>query len=212
MGTDQAHGAVVSKSVGGPRPDAVVAFCGPRDESAPGSLTEEWFVALTVRYERRVRTFVTSLHPKSSDVDEIVQNAWLVAWKKLDTFQFSGEQPDEQFVRWLCTIARYEALKYRKKNAPRLVLDDEVIDKITELQFEEADYFESRHQALLGCIEHLRASDRELIRRRYEENISARDLADWIGRSVDAVYKSLNRIRTTLLGCVDRTLKREGFF
>ena len=158
MGTDQAHGAVVSKSVGGPRPNAVVAFCGPRDESAPGSLTEEWFVALTVRYERRVRTFVTSLHPKSSDVDEIVQNAWLVAWKKLDTFQFSGEQPDEEFVRWLCTIARYEALKYRKKNAPRLLLDEEVIDKITELQFEEADYFESRHQALLGCIEHLRAT------------------------------------------------------
>jgi RNA polymerase sigma-70 factor, ECF subfamily len=212
MGTDQANGAVVSTSASGPRTNTVVAFYGPRDESAPSSLSEEWFVALTVRYERRVRTFVTSLHPRSSDVDEIVQNAWMVAWKKLDTFQFNGEQPDEEFVRWLCTIARYEALKYRKKNAPRLLLNEDVIEKITALQFDEADYFETRHQALMECVEHLRARDRELIRRRYEENTSARDLADWIGRSVDAVYKSLNRIRTTLLACVDRALKREGYF
>jgi RNA polymerase sigma-70 factor, ECF subfamily len=212
MRTDQANGAVVSTSSRGPLPNSAIAFCGPRGESAPNSLSEEHFVALTVRYERRVRMFITTLHPKPGDVDEIVQGAWLVAWKKLDTFQFSREQPDEEFVRWLCTIARYEALKYRKKKAPGLLLDEEVIDKLTTLQFEEADYFEARHHALLGCVENLRPRDQALIRRRYEENVSARDLADWIGRSVDAVYKSLNRIRTSLLACVERTLKREGYF
>jgi RNA polymerase sigma-70 factor, ECF subfamily len=212
MGTDQANGVAVPVSTLAGRPEAPAAFYGPREESAQSPISEEDFVALTVRYERRVRTFITTLHPKSSDVDEIVQNAWLVAWKKLGTFTFSGKQPDEEFVRWLCTIARYEVMKYRRKNAPRLLLDEEVMDKITALQFEEAEYFDVRHQALLRCIDNLRIRDKELIRRRYEENTSVRELADWIGRSVDAVYKSLNRIRTSLMACVERTLKREGYF
>jgi RNA polymerase sigma-70 factor (ECF subfamily) len=120
------------------------------------------------------------------------------------------EQPDEEFVRWLCTIARYQVITYRRKNASRLQLDDEVIEKLTALQFEKADYFEARHEALLHCIENLRTRDRELVRRRYHEGTSAQDLADWLGRSIDTVYKSLHRIRTSLLTCVERTLKREG--
>jgi RNA polymerase sigma-70 factor, ECF subfamily len=178
--------------------------------SSRHSISRERFVTLTVRYERRVRVFVSTLHPKQSDVDEILQDAWLVAWKKLDTFRYSAEQPDEEFVRWLCTIARYEVAKYRRKNASRLQLDENVIEQLTALQFNEADYFEDRHEALLHCIENLRTRDKELIRRRYQEGTSVHDLADWIGRSIDAVYKSLNRIRASLLVCVERTLKREG--
>jgi RNA polymerase sigma-70 factor (ECF subfamily) len=178
--------------------------------SSKHSISRERFVTLTVRYERRVRVFVSTLHPKQSDVDEILQEAWLVAWKKLDSFRFSGTQPDEEFVRWLCTIARYEVAKYRRKNANRLLLDEDVIEKLTALQFDEADYFEARHDALLQCIENLRARDKELIRRRYQEGSSVQDLADWIGRSIDAVYKSLNRIRASLLACIERTLNQEG--
>ena len=150
--------------------------------------------------------------PSASDIDEIVQDAWLVAWKKIDLFRYRGETADEEFVRWLCTIARYEVMKYRRKSVPRLVLDEQVIDKLAALQFDEADYFEARHEALSVCIENLRPRDKALVRRRYEENMSVHDLADWIGRSADAVYKSLNRIRTSLLACIERTLKREGYF
>jgi RNA polymerase sigma-70 factor, ECF subfamily len=180
--------------------------------SAKREISRERFVGLTVRHERRVRMFVQTLHPKRSDVDEILQDAWLVAWKKLDTFRYSGEQPDEEFVRWLCTIARYEVAKYRRNSASGLMLNDEVIEKLTVLQFEEASYFDARHDALLKCIDGLRERDKEMIRRRYQENLSAHDLAEWIGRSIDTVYKSLNRIRTSLLACVERALKNEGNF
>ena len=75
-----------------------------------------------------MRLFVSTLHLQRSDVDETLQDAWLVAWKKLDSFRYSAEQPDEEFVRWLCTIARIEVNKYRRKNATGLLLDDEVIE------------------------------------------------------------------------------------
>jgi RNA polymerase sigma-70 factor (ECF subfamily) len=182
------------------------------DGQSSNAISEEDFVALTVRHERRVRLFVTTLHPERADVDEIVQDAWLVAWKKLESFHYTGDEPDEEFVRWLCTIARFELLKYRRKNAPRLVLDEKVMDSLATLQFEDADYFEARHNALAGCLEHLRPRDKEIIRRRYEEDISVSELASRIGRSADAVYKSLNRIRTSLLACIERTLRHEGYY
>ena len=151
-----------SNSLNHLRSDTPMRFSGTGG-SAKHSISRERFVTLTVRYERRVRVFVSTLHPKRSDVDEILQDAWLVAWKKLDTFRYSGEQPDEEFVRWLCTIARYEVNEYRRKNATRLLLDEKVIEKLTALQFDEADYLETRHEALLKCIENLRPRDKELI-------------------------------------------------
>lgn len=211
MRCDQANGAVArteSEPPAGPN----LVLCGAGDRSAECPISEEEFVALTVRYERRVRLFISTLHPERSDVDEIVQDAWLVAWKKLDIFRYNSDQPDEEFVRWICTIARYEVMKYRKKHAPRLVLNEDVIDKLAAMQFEEADYFESRHDALAVCIENLRPRDKEMIRHRYDENMQVQELAERIGRSADAVYKSLNRIRTSLLACIERTLKREGYY
>jgi RNA polymerase sigma-70 factor (ECF subfamily) len=208
--TDETGGVIAVKFPQSPQTGVEMPFSGT-GEPAQHSISRERFVTLIVRYERRVRVFVSTLHPKPADVDEILQDAWLVAWKKLDTFRYSGDQPDEEFVRWLCTIARYEVLDYRRKNATRLQLDERVIEELTALQFDKADYFEARHDALMKCIENLRARDKEIIRRRYQEDASVQDVANWIGRSIDAVYKSLNRIRTSLLACVERTLKREGY-
>ena len=210
MKTDEAHQVAIVECTRQPLADTEMQW-SETGGSAQQSISRERFVALTVRYERRVRLFVSTLHSKPSDVDEILQDAWLVAWKKLETFRYSEKQPDEEFVRWLCTIARLEVNKYRRKLPPRLLLDDEVVEQLAALQFNEADYFEARHEVLLGCIEDLRARDKELVRRRYQEDVSVRDLAEWMSRSVDAVYKSLNRIRTSLVACVERTLKREGY-
>src|SRR5215218_6808597 len=103
MGSDQANGIAVSSPAAlSRRAESATAFSGPPDKSAP-TISEESFVALTVRYERRIRTFVATLHPNPSDIDEILQNAWLVAWKKLNTFCYTAAEPDEEFVRWLCT-------------------------------------------------------------------------------------------------------------
>jgi len=208
MQAEQANGAVRSAQRPQPRPELALCDAG---HSAESSISEEDFVALTVRHERRVRLFIATLHPERGDIDEIVQDTWLVAWKKIGHFHYSGEEPDEEFVRWLCTIARYEVMKYRRKSAPRIILDEQVIESLASLQFDEADYFDARHDALSTCIEHLRPRDKEIIRRRYEENLSVQELANWIGRSADAVYKSLNRIRTSLLACIERTLNREGY-
>jgi len=72
-----------------------------------------------------------------------------------------------------------------------------------------ADMLETQYQALADCLEKLSDKDRDLIQRRYLSESSVKSVASQVGRSVDAVYKALNRIREALFECVDRTLSAE---
>jgi RNA polymerase sigma-70 factor (ECF subfamily) len=135
----------------------------------------------------------------------------LVAWRKVDSFAYHGATADEEFVRWLCTIARYEVLTWRRSQAAShsIVLEDSLLDRIQAIQFQESAYLEQRHQALVHCIQKLRPRDREMAQLFYDAQSAVRELAVRFGIGVHAVYKSLTRIRATLLECIQRTVQRE---
>jgi DNA-directed RNA polymerase specialized sigma24 family protein len=44
---------------------------------------------------------------------------------------------------------------------------------------------------------------------RYESNLTGPEIAERLGRPVNTVYKALQRIRNSLLDCVDRTLRAQ---
>ena len=65
-----------------------------------------------------------------------------------------------------------------------------------------ADELEPQFSALARCLERLRPDDRRLIELRYNKNSAVAAISQEIGKSVDAVYKSLRRIHRALLDCV----------
>jgi RNA polymerase sigma-70 factor (ECF subfamily) len=62
----------------------------------------------------------------------------------------------------------------------------------------------------MECVNRLHPRDQEMVKRRYQGNISVGELAVRAGRTADAIYKTLARIRGSLLICIERTLKEEG--
>ena len=58
-------------------------------------------------------------------------------------------------------------------------------------------------------MEKLPAKDRALVERCYGRHTTIKQVADELRRPVDTIYKSLRRIRSTLLGCVTRVLAAE---
>jgi RNA polymerase sigma-70 factor, ECF subfamily len=166
---------------------------------------------LLVRHDRRLRSFIATMLANTQDLEEIVQNTCMVAWRKVETFSYDGTTADEEFVRWLCTIARYEILTWRRSRAPShlFVLEDNLLDRIQAIQFQESAYLEQQHQALVHCIQKLRPRDREMASLFYDAQAAVRDLAARFGIGVNAVYKSLARIRATLLECIQKTMRRE---
>lgn len=178
----------------------------------PGKgISADEFVKLLVCCERRVRVFVATLHPHSHDIDEVVQETSLVAWKKFAGFRYTSEGPEDAFVRWLCSIARFELNNLRRKRGhAELAFDDGLLDKLTDQYFIDSDRLEGRHLALQDCMQRLRPRDQEIVKRRYQLGVSVRDLAAHAGRTVDAIYKSLTRIRGSLLVCIERRMKEES--
>jgi RNA polymerase sigma-70 factor (ECF subfamily) len=177
------------------RDEAPVADCDP----------EERFLQLLLANERRVYAFILALVPVWSDADDVLQNTSAVLWRKRETFTLESD-----FVAWALSIARYEVLSYRKRQRrDRMIFSDQTVELLAEQMASEGLGSDSRRDALESCVAKLKERDRELIRLRYEPRATTQGVADRVGRSIQAVYKALNRIHGQLLDCVRQTLAAE---
>lgn len=175
-----------------------------------GRLSQDEFIVLIARHERRVRGFVATLVRQRDDIDEIVQQACLTAWRKLQEFTRMEDTLDRDFSRWLCTIARFEALGYvRKHRGSRLLFDSELVSKLADVQLQD-ECSEDRREALRGCLEKLTDRQRDLVRRYYRAHESAAEIASQDGVTRQAIFKRLRSIRSGLLDCVRRSLEANG--
>lgn len=182
------------------------------DPDAGNGLSEEQFVALVVRYERRVSAFIQTLLPLDGEVDDLVQEVSVVAWQKFRSFRYHGETPDESFVSWLCTIAKFQVLAERKKRLNKKVrvpFDEDLVEQLAALQIQQMNRHSDRGAALAECVGNLSPREKEVIRLRYGlgEPISA--IAEYLGRKQVTAYQTIARIRQRLLDCVQARLQRE---
>ena len=180
--------------------------------SAP--LSQERFVVSIAKNERRVRSFIATLVSHEPDaIDEVLQSTYLVAWQKLDSFTYADSTPDEELVRWVCTIARFEVKDYlrRRKPAKMTALSNELLDRIADVQMKQPDLLEARYEALSRCLTQLRDSQRELLRLRYGRGLSVKELAARQGKPEGAVYTMLSRIRKLLQHCTQQDLLQKGY-
>ncbi len=51
--------------------------------------------------------------------------------------------------------------------------------------------------------------DQELLDLRYRKQATVRNIAEKVGRPIEGLYKTYQRIRRSLVDCVDRALARE---
>ena len=68
---------------------------------------------------------------------------------------------------------------------------------------------DARREALAACVEKLAPHDRDLLARRFAAGATTKTTSEQVGRSVEAVYKAMAKIRQSLFDCVQRTLARE---
>jgi RNA polymerase sigma-70 factor (ECF subfamily) len=165
----------------------------------------EAFVRLLVEHEPRVRSFLRGLVPSWQDVEEVTQEASLVAWRKFNDFE-----EGTSFGGWLLTIARFEALKYRRRVARSpLVFADDVWDLLAEEACGEGVQ-QIRRQHLEGCLGKLDRSKRELLLHVHSPGVVMREVALQSGKSEQAFYKVVQRLRAVVLDCVTKALAAEN--
>jgi RNA polymerase sigma-70 factor (ECF subfamily) len=166
----------------------------------------EAFVRLFVAHEARLRAFLRVQLPSWGDLDEVMQETGLVAWRKFATFD-----PATDFLKWVATIGRFEALKARRAKArDRLVFSDELCELLAEEAAAESETLEAQRRVLELCLGKLVAPQRELLTAAYEPGAKFHEVAARAGKSATAFYKIVQRLRAMLLECVQRELRTEG--
>jgi RNA polymerase sigma-70 factor (ECF subfamily) len=165
------------------------------------------FVAIYTRYERKLYRYVAALLAHPADADDVLQETARVLWQKFDQYR-----PEEPFLPWACKIAHYEVLNHCQRERTRQKhFCPAIVDLLAEARLEHDDLFEAQSRWLSDCLRKLTEIDRRLIERRYASRLTLTEMASETGRTPNALYKSMQRVRRTLMECVNCGLKSEGW-
>ena len=162
-------------------------------------LDEKSFMKLFLKHENAFRAFARSLLPNWESVDDVLQEASVVMWKKLDQLD-----DESGFLPWGKVIVRLQSLKYiQKVKSERLVFSVETLNLIADDSSDEnQDDQEFRESALQKCLQKLSDSQRQLILAPYYQHGSVKTLADKNNVSVNSLYKKIGRLREKLSLCI----------
>lgn len=170
-------------------------------------LRTEQFVRLYARHEQAIYRFVYGILPNAADAQEVMQETAVALWR-----QFEKYDPEQPFVPWGCAFARFEVLKfYRKQKNKPLPLNEKVLEKLATQYSTDLDELNQRRRALDNCVEKLPGKDKTLLRHRYEKATTIREIAKRNGASEHTLYKNLDRIRRVLSDCISHAVATMDF-
>ena len=139
----------------------------------------------------------------ASDAEDVTQETFLVAWRKLPGFELVGES----LLPWLATICRFQSanrLRQKRRDAahttdtPEESVRDtvDVEDQVISAQLAE------QITAELGTLSEL---DQEIFRLCAAEGYAYQAAAEELGVSHGTVRNRLSRVRTQLRGALSET-------
>lgn len=160
-------------------------------------------MALMTRHQRQIFSYIYTLVPRRHDAEDLLQETSVVIVEKFKDFI-----PGSDFVAWACQIAYWRIRYSRQKFArSKVVFDEEVLELVSRTAATLIPELDARHEALAHCLEKLPGRDRDLILVRYEPGSGVEEAARSSGRSLEAAYKALTRIRKLLFDCVTHSLE-----
>lgn len=163
----------------------------------------EAFEELVKRYERKVYNIAYRLMGNERDASEVLQDAFLRAYRFLPKFQFKSS-----FFTWLYRIATNVSLtKLRKREKVQLVSIDEPANADGDLPLEIPDYrynpekmMKQRQlrEALQNAVDNLPPDYRSVVVLRDLEGLSNEEVSKVLNLTVAAVKSRLHRGRLEL--------------
>ncbi len=174
------------------------------------------FNELVNRNAQKVFRMARHMTRNDQDAEDVLQEAFLKAFSKLDQFQ-----GDAKFSTWLTRIAVNESLMRLRKgrNSKTVSLDEEFEVGDSAIQREVADDGEDPEQTygrtemreiLEGAIDSLAEGYRTVFVLRDVEGFSTEETAEMLDLSVSAVKSRLLRARLQLRDKLRRRLKSHG--
>lgn len=176
-----------------------------RDRATQTELSEE-FARLYTSNQQVLYRYAISLVMRHEDAMDILQEASVAILRKMSSYQ-----RDKPFLPWARRFVYLEALRYRKSKARSIAMfDTDVLEQISQDTEKIEPLLEYRRTALRSCMTKLTIGQQELLQVRYSEDTNIHDIAEASGRSVHTLYDQLKRLRSALMQCIGRQLRKDG--
>ena len=167
------------------------------------------FDMLVRKYERQVFRIAQHITQNREDAEDVMQDAFLKAYEKLDQFQGNSK-----FYTWLVRIAVNESLmRLRRRRTGKMVSIDEDVEteEGSVPPDPEQNYTQSELAEILRkTIQGLPPGFRVVFALRDVEGLSTEETAETLGLSIPAVKSRLLRARLQLRERLSRYFKRKA--
>lgn len=163
------------------------------------------FGLLVEEHQKAIRAFVAARIDDPFEAQDMAQEVFLVAYRKLD--EFDSTRP----VRpWLCGIANNLVRNHwQKRRAATLDEADGDVFGLLAAEVERMNtawHDSSILDSLELCLERLNESARELLRLRYEDGLGISEIRNSVGGQHSAITMRLHRLREQLRDCIERRM------
>lgn len=162
--------------------------------------------ALDCRIE--LMAYARALLGNHAAAEDAVQEAMLVVTRKFDQFQ-----EGTSMLAWCRSIVRIEVLRTRQRQQRDHSLVRKLLDDAVDAAFEEVsqplsnDGSDCWHAALERCLQRIPSRGREVLNARFVDGLGYQEIGERIGMSLEAVRKSLFRVRKQVRTCVESRLR-----
>lgn len=165
---------------------------------------EEVFEILVREHSEMLLRFLRASVADRSAVDDLFQETFMVAWRRLDDFDRS-----RPFAPWLRGIAGNVVLTYyrRVKRAPMLV-DSESVEYLQQafdgFDRTAGDTYQEKLDTIEDCLARMPEIYRIPVSLRYRDECGLESIAKKLSLATEAVKKRLQRGKAKLLDCLKR--------
>jgi RNA polymerase sigma-70 factor (ECF subfamily) len=174
----------------------------------PGAPARRETIELLVKeHEAYVRSLALRLSPDPAEADDIAQEAFLIAFRKLDMLDVRRD-----LRPWLAATVRNLSHRAWEEALRNQRLKRDALAEYLEILAEEPSglYAEPAKAALRNCLMKLPERSRTLLNLRYNMNLTSEAIAGQITTSAEAVRMALVRTRELLRACIGRALGGAG--
>ncbi|MEN8772945.1 MAG: sigma-70 family RNA polymerase sigma factor [Akkermansiaceae bacterium] len=156
-----------------------------------------------VQNERALYGYVFSMVANRADTDDIVQSTLIQLWENFEKYD-----PERPFLPWAFRFAYRQVLMHRRSEKARTVrfANEDLIAKLAEDYEEAPDWQQDREAAIQKCVGSLSDDHRALVAQRYTAGATLDKMSKDLGRTPNALYKTMQRIRLILAKCVEKRL------
>lgn len=154
-------------------------------------------------HQDKLRRYLLIICPNQLAREDILQETNRVLLQKRDKFTIGTN-----FGAWARRIAQLQLMSYLKQRKSKswLSFDSELVQLLAGTVEEHDDPADRIKEMLSACLLELSEADRVLIKLKYEQELSLREINKLTGRSEGGIKQALFRIRKSLGDCIQRKM------